>query len=99
MFSAKEAREQSNRANMKRAQEFLWNEGSKEIQTAIDNGHYNCVLNISNLKYPEWIGPFIAQILKENYGFEADYVNSYQDDTNHYIFVDWYERPKEVGLA
>lgn len=94
MFTANEAREQSDQVAMKIAKEFLWNTGSKEIQKAIDKAYYNCNIDVSELDFPERMGPFIVKVLTEEYGYSAKFVSNNEYPAEHYIFVDWSDLPK-----
>lgn len=94
MFTAKEARERSNEQAIKIAKEFIWNTASKEIQKAIEKAYCNCNIDVSELDFPERIGPFIVEILTEEYGFSAKFVNDTEYPPEQYIFVDWSDIPK-----
>ena len=90
MIKAKEANINSKSTIENIAKEFIWNEVSSKVQSAIDGGWFHTNVSLNKVANARYVGPVVVELLKKEYGYEAEFIyeDNYPQEAS-YISVDW----------
>ena len=90
MIKAKEANINSKVTIENLAKEFIWNEVSSKVQSAIDGGWFHTNVSLNKVPNAQYVGPVVVNMLKDEYGYEAEFIyeDHYPQEAS-YICIDW----------
>ena len=88
MKTATEARIATETQLEVKAKEFIINKVSKKIEDAINKGCFSTQIDVFDLDYYDKIGPKIAEILEDEYGYRAEY--KVEDDYRCEVYINIY---------
>ena len=90
MIKATEANINSKAIIEKFAKEFIWNEVSSKVHSAINDGWFHTNVSLSEVPNAKYVGPVVVDMLKDEYGYEAEFIyEEHYSVESCYICIDW----------
>lgn len=89
MINATEANTNSKARIEKFAKEFIWNEVSPKVHSAIDGGWFHANVSLSEVPNAKYVGPVVVDMLKNEYGYEAEFIYEENYSESCYVCIDW----------